>query len=502
MDGSRLQRLLLGTELKTFGVEPRGRRVCRGTTPCPGTWHAPGRSGFYHEDAREPQNPTKSERYRRHLEGKTKGVLYSTRGAQSSKKLVTDVVEHLGSLGQGESYAEFYSRRRSYRRPWGALPPGLVGGLAGAGGVAQNPEGPLKGVLCHRRRREPVLRNALGGHTYTGNPASARSAKESGGGSRARLVQSSCRRVSLWLIFVSPFDLYIRFFHWLVFAPLNRSGARPRRSRASDRRWLTSRCLRAVGSSGRYARTTTRGTKAKLSCWSGTTRGTNTEQSYWSRTTRGAKTRRAHPQQLPEHGQGPLAGLHRAQVHLLQALRHRRRGLAREQEQQRPPGAVLVRPRGHLPADPSARSEADEREAERRGGAGGGVLEEGDVKGVDVGVHHGGDAALQVLQHVQELRKTVRARVRDRARVRAKARVRSRILGLVRLRGYMATSEAAAAPCTVTREQLADCGCDCATVRLCDCAQQAETGVSRAAGASDNGDAREGNGGISEVACE
>eukprot|EP00976_Prorocentrum_cordatum_P075273 1181836-Prorocentrum_minimum.AAC.5 len=47
-------------------------------------------------DAREPQNPTKSEEYQKHLQG----VLHSTRGAQPSKTLVTNVVNTQDSQEQ------------------------------------------------------------------------------------------------------------------------------------------------------------------------------------------------------------------------------------------------------------------------------------------------------------------------------------------------------------------------------------------------------------------
>ena len=56
----------------------------------PAWWDARLEEGKYRSsvDAREPQNPTKSEEYQRHLQG----ALYSTRGAQTSKTLVTNVV--------------------------------------------------------------------------------------------------------------------------------------------------------------------------------------------------------------------------------------------------------------------------------------------------------------------------------------------------------------------------------------------------------------------------
>eukprot|EP00976_Prorocentrum_cordatum_P111207 1195327-Prorocentrum_minimum.AAC.7 len=47
-------------------------------------------------DAREPENSTKTEESRRHLQG----VLYSTRGAQTSKTLVTNVVNTQDSQEQ------------------------------------------------------------------------------------------------------------------------------------------------------------------------------------------------------------------------------------------------------------------------------------------------------------------------------------------------------------------------------------------------------------------
>eukprot|EP00959_Pyramimonas_sp_CCMP1952_P113642 2375763-Pyramimonas_sp.AAC.1 len=47
-------------------------------------------------DACEPRNPTKREEYQRHPQG----VLYSTGGAQTSKTLVTDVVNAQDSQEQ------------------------------------------------------------------------------------------------------------------------------------------------------------------------------------------------------------------------------------------------------------------------------------------------------------------------------------------------------------------------------------------------------------------
>eukprot|EP00959_Pyramimonas_sp_CCMP1952_P471884 9499134-Pyramimonas_sp.AAC.1 len=74
-----------------FSITPRGYRSAeRGDT------EGKRRSSV---DAREPRNPTKSEEYQRRLQG----VLCSTRGAQTSETLVTDVVTQRERRQQGHA---------------------------------------------------------------------------------------------------------------------------------------------------------------------------------------------------------------------------------------------------------------------------------------------------------------------------------------------------------------------------------------------------------------
>eukprot|EP00976_Prorocentrum_cordatum_P041486 841846-Prorocentrum_minimum.AAC.1 len=62
-----------------------------------GVWRGSKRIYRSSLDARKPQNPTKSEEYQGHLQG----VMYSTRGAQKSETLVTNVMNIQDSQGSG-----------------------------------------------------------------------------------------------------------------------------------------------------------------------------------------------------------------------------------------------------------------------------------------------------------------------------------------------------------------------------------------------------------------
>eukprot|EP00976_Prorocentrum_cordatum_P012061 242351-Prorocentrum_minimum.AAC.2 len=89
----------LGTTHVMHHGHPHGARLRRELSVKPSISHFArgGLEGTYRSslDAREPQNPTKSEEYRRHLQG----VLCSTRGAHTSKTLVTNVVNTQDSQG-------------------------------------------------------------------------------------------------------------------------------------------------------------------------------------------------------------------------------------------------------------------------------------------------------------------------------------------------------------------------------------------------------------------